>query len=316
MNSVISIRGLTKRYRGCDALMGVDLDVPKGVVFAVLGENGAGKTTMIKILTGFLKADSGTASVLGLDCGRDALEIRRRVGYVSDSPAMYEWMRVEEIGWFAAGFYPDGFLTRYHELLDEFEVPLGRKLKSLSKGQRAKVALALSISHEPDLLIMDEPTSGLDPVVRRQFLESMVDRAATGRTVLLSSHHVNEVERVADYVAIVHGGKLRLCQPLADLKESVTELTLSLKDPAVAVPIPDCEVLNLSQSGRPCRMTVQSISDEQIEQLRSHSSIVELAQTTPSLEDIFVACTHGSVPGMETDGDDAFSGEAHGVKAG
>ena len=102
MDSVISIRGITKRFRGCDALDGVSFEVPSGVVFALLGENGAGKTTLIKILTGFLAADAGRAEVLGMDCVKEALEIRRRIGYVSDQPAMYDWMRVEEIGWFTS----------------------------------------------------------------------------------------------------------------------------------------------------------------------------------------------------------------------
>src|SRR6056297_250464 len=221
MQPLISIQNLEKRYRDCEALAGVSLEVPPGVVFALLGENGAGKTTMIKCLTGFEQPTAGSAKILGLDCHRDALEIRRRIGYVSDQPALYDWMRIDEIGWFTAAFYPTGYLKRYHELIAHYELPVGRKIRQLSKGQRAKVALSLAIAHDPDLLILDEPTSGLDPVVRRHFLESMVDRAAVGKTVFLSSHQINEVERVADWVAIMHQGKIRLMQPLVELKEAV-----------------------------------------------------------------------------------------------
>ena len=157
-------------FRGCEALQGVDLNIESGSVFSLLGENGAGKTTLIRILTGFQRPSSGTVRVLGLDPITDALEIRRRIGYVSDSPALYEWMRVDEIGWFASSFYPDGFLKNYRDMLAQYDLPTNRKIKHLSKGQRAKVALALAVAHDPELLILDEPTSGLDPLVRRDFL--------------------------------------------------------------------------------------------------------------------------------------------------
>ncbi len=117
-------------------------------------------------------------------------------------------------------------------------MPSGVKLKHLSKGQRAKVALALATAHDPQLLILDEPTSGLDPMVRRQFLESMVDRAALGRTVLLSSHQISEVERVADWIAILHQGELKLVQPLDELKRSTSIVTATLDDPSATLPLP------------------------------------------------------------------------------
>jgi len=113
MSDCIQIEGLTMNFRGCQALRGVDLKIQTGAVFSLLGENGAGKTTLIRILTGFQRPSGGKVRVLGLDPVRDALEIRRRIGYVSDSPALYEWMRIDEIGWFASSFYPDGFLKKY-----------------------------------------------------------------------------------------------------------------------------------------------------------------------------------------------------------
>ena len=140
------------------------------------------------------------------------------MGYVPERPTLYEWMTVEEIGWFTAGFYGERFLPEYRRLVAQFGLPGRRKIKSLSKGMRAKVALSLAMAHDPDLLVLDEPTSGLDALVRREFLESMVDRAATGKTVFLSSHQIAEVERVADIVAILHRGKLVLVERLDDLK--------------------------------------------------------------------------------------------------
>lgn len=195
MSTVVEATGLTKGFRGCDALQGVDLKVPAGVVFALLGENGAGKTTLIRILTGFLPADAGRARILDLDCQTQSMQIRRRVGYVSDAPALYDWMTAEQIGWFTSAFYPDGFQLRYRELIAQFEVPLSRKLKRLSKGQRAKVALALAVAHEPDLLILDEPTGGLDPLVRRQ-LRLITTRTRAPEQYSTSSGQANTDRRV------------------------------------------------------------------------------------------------------------------------
>ena len=294
MQPIIKIDKLTKHYRHCRALESVDLEVPAGVVFALLGENGAGKTTLIKCLTGFEQPTSGQASILGLDCRREALEVRRRVGYVSDQPMLYDWMRPDEIGWFTSAFYAEGFLPRYGELLSRYEVPINRKLRQLSKGQRAKVALALATAHDPDVLILDEPTSGLDPVVRRQFLESMVDRAALGKTVFLSSHQISEVERVADWVAIVHEGKLRVVRPLEALKSEVCDLRITLTDAMVEIPLPEAEVLSQSRSGRQVRLMVLKPSEEDVTAIEQASGVVGVERLHPTLEEIFVAATHGA----------------------
>ena len=292
---VIRAAGLEMRYPGCDALQGVDLNVKSGTVFALLGENGAGKTTMIRILTGFQKPTAGECRVCGLDPMRDALEIRRLIGYVSDAPALYDWMTVSEIGWFAASFYPPGFVERYQELLHEYELPGERKIKVLSKGQRAKVALSLALAHDPELLILDEPTSGLDPLVRREFLESMVDRASAGRTVFLSSHQIAEVERVADTVAILHGGKFRLCGELVDLKDTISEVTVNVDDPLQSLPtLPDsAELLSEETEGRQRRMIVRGFSDTMREQLLARSGVLAVRSRPASLEELFVACTRG-----------------------
>lgn len=290
---VISLQNVCKRYGRTKALDHVSLDIPPGIVFALLGENGAGKTTMIRILTGFLKPDEGTATVLGHSSVKSGLEIRRQIGYVSDAPALYEWMTAEEIGWFTSAFYDESFPDRYLELLAAFDVPTGVKLKSLSKGQRAKVALALATAHDPKLLILDEPTSGLDPMVRRQFLESMVDRAALGRTVLLSSHQINEVERVADWVAILHQGHLKLVQPLETLKHRTSIVTATMDDPAATLALPKGNVLTESQNGRQMRWVVQDLADDWRASYQDETGVAELDAQSATLEEIFVAvCDH------------------------
>jgi ABC-2 type transport system ATP-binding protein len=290
---VITLQNVSKRFGRTVALDRVNLEVPEGVVFALLGENGAGKTTMIRILTGFTKPDEGHASVLGCSSISSGLEIRRQIGYVSDAPALYEWMTPEEIGWFTSAFYDELFPDRYRELLASFDVPTGTKLKHLSKGQRAKVALALATAHDPRLLILDEPTSGLDPMVRRQFMESMVDRAALGRTVLLSSHQISEVERVADWVAILHQGQLKLVQPLDALKNSTHIVTATIDDPAATVPLPPGEVLTETQHARQVRWIVRDLPTDWRAQYERSEGVNDVRAETASLEEIFVAvCDH------------------------
>lgn len=293
---VVSIEQLTVAFPGCEALRGVDLKVERGTVTALLGENGAGKTTLIRVLTGFLRPTAGRCQVLGLDPVHDALEIRRRVGYVADAPALYDWMRVGEIGWFAASFYEPGFLDRYREAVAHYEVREDRKIRHLSKGQRAKIALALALAHDPELLILDEPTSGLDPLVRREFLESMLDRVATGRTVLLSSHQIAEVERVADTVAILHDGRFRITDSLAELRDNVCEVTVSLDDPLVELPDfdPPAELLHDQLEGRQRRLIIRDADEDSLAAWRSRPGVVGIQVRPATLDELFAACVRGN----------------------
>ncbi len=295
MNDCIEVAGLAMHFRGCQALRKVDLAIPRGSVCALLGENGAGKTTLIRILTGFQRPTSGSVRVLGLDPVRDALAIRRRIGYVSDTPALYQWMRIDEIGSFASAFYPAGYLDNYHELITRYELPAHRKIKHLSKGQRAKVALALAVSNDPELLILDEPTSGLDPLVRRAFLESMVERAARGRTVLLSSHQISEIERVADRMAIIHDGQVHLNGVLADMRNEVVEVTFSVTDPLAVLPVLDApgEVLSEQKSGRQVRWIARDRDNSIEKKILQWPGVHSVRSRPASLEELFVACTHG-----------------------
>lgn len=288
MNSVIRLHKVTKRYRDQLALDDVSLDIPAGVVVALLGENGAGKTTALRILLGLVEPDAGEATVLDRDALTHGEEIRRLVGYVPERPTLYEWMTVAEIGWFAAGFYPTGYLAKYRDLVGQFELPEGRKIKELSKGTRAKVALSLAMAHEPEVLILDEPTSGLDPLVRREFLESMVDVAAAGRTVLLSSHQIGEVERVADMVAIIKKGKLLAVERLDDLKSQTRELTVTLRNGApLSAEVPG-DIISRQQRDRQWRFLVKHLDESRLDQLRGSAEVHEVAVRSPSLEEIFV----------------------------
>lgn len=290
MEPVIEVKNVSKSFRKTVALDGVSFDVPPGVVFAVLGENGAGKTTLIRSLLGLERQDSGTLRMLGMDPVKDGLAIRRRTGYVSDSPALYKWMTVRQIAHFTASFYPEGFLASFDAMAKNFDLDLDQRIKNLSKGGQAKVALALSMAHQPELLILDEPTSGLDAIVRRHFLESMIDIAAQGRTVLLSSHQIGEVERVADWVAVVRKGQLVACDELANLKARFERWIVTVDSPESVIDTGQCQLVSHEGQGRKRQQLVLfDAAVGSIDRFRQQESIVDVEVHCASLEEIFVA---------------------------
>ena len=295
--AVIRLEGLTKLYRQHVAVNRLTLEVPEGSVFGLLGENGAGKTTTIQMLLGLVAPFAGRVSVLGLDPSRQGLDVRRRVGYVPEAPMLYEWMSVTDIGWFASGFHDAcnggraGYQSRYAELTKGFNLVPGQKIKTLSKGMKAKVSLALALASDPSLLILDEPTSGLDLMVRREFLESMVDLAGAGRTVLLSSHQIGEVERVASHVALLRTGQLILAEPLDELKSKTFALTLTFasRDHPPAPPESmGLELIDAADAPRQARWLVRARDRAAVETTRSIPGVESLEVETPSLEEIYV----------------------------
>lgn len=288
MTPALRLSQLSKRFGRVVALDGVSFEVPPGRVCALLGANGAGKSTAIRILLGLEQTDSGFAEVLGMDSQRHSLEVRRATGYMPERPTLYDWMTVDETGWFAAGFYPPGFQRTYQQYIDRFQLDGAQKIKHLSKGTRAKVSLSLALAHKPDLLVLDEPTSGLDPLVRREFLESMVDVAAEGRTVLLSSHQVSEVERVADMVVVLLGGKLVCVEDLDDLKRSTREVTMTLADIRSVPPAMPGDVLAHVPAGHEHVWMVRNLNEDQLAE-NCRAADVPFQVHPPSLEDILLA---------------------------
>ena len=222
--NAIETTGLRKSYKGKLALDSVDLVVPAGSVCALLGANGAGKSTLMKILAGLQKADGGSATLLGKDPWKEANELRLQVAYVAEKPKFYDWMTVANTGWFASGFYPSGFEANFQQICQRLKLDPSVKLSALSKGGYAKVALAVALAMDPKVLLLDEPTSGLDLFTRRDFLSGMVELAGEGKTVLISSHNLAEVERVASQVVFIEGGRVILNQPMEALKRRLVRL--------------------------------------------------------------------------------------------
>jgi ABC-2 type transport system ATP-binding protein len=206
----IETAGLRKTYDGVEALRGLNLQVPAGSICGFLGRNGAGKTTTIKVLLGMARPTAGTARVFGLpvDEQQASVEIRRRTGFVSDDKDLYGYMTVGGMVRFTAAMYPRWRADLQERYLRQFELPLDRHVKALSRGMRSKLALLLALCRGADLLILDEPTSGLDPAAIEEVLQAVVAHVADAKTtVFFSSHQIAEVEQIADYVAIVDRGR-------------------------------------------------------------------------------------------------------------
>lgn len=292
MDPAIDIRGLSKHFGKKTAVAGLHLCVPRGSIFALLGDNGAGKTTTIRMLTGLLQPDKGRATILGHDCWHAAVPLRHRVGYVPERPRFYDWMTVGEIGWFTAGFHGPRFLRRYQELIARFQLEPKAKLQRLSKGQYAKVALALALAPDPEVLILDEPTSGLDLLTRRQFLSSMVDLASDGRTILISSHQIAEVERVASHVAFLAQGRLLLAAPMEELRQRIVRLRLRY----AALP-PDASslgtVLQRNGTGKQWQIVIKDPDPEAVAALRAAEGIHDFEEGPLGLEEVYCALLAG-----------------------
>jgi len=235
-----------------------------------------------------LPADSGSATILGQDCWKAATALKSRVAYVPERPRYYDWMTVAEIGWFAAGFHAKEFLPHYQQWTGKFLLDPKARLSQLSKGQYAKVGLALALAIEPQVLILDEPTSGLDLLVRQDFLTSMVGLAAEGRTILISSHQIAEVERVASHVAFIAQGKLLLTAAIEELRQRIVRLKVRYEGQP-----PDGAnlgtVLQRNGSGKEWQAVLQDPRAAALESLPQAEGIQDVEVTTLHLEEIYCA---------------------------
>jgi ABC-2 type transport system ATP-binding protein len=228
----IEVSRLTRRFGAKAALDDVSLTVPAGGVFGLIGANGAGKTTLIKHLLGMLRAEQGSVRVFGQDPIANPVGVLGRIGYLSEDRDLPDWMRVRELMNYTQAFFPNWDERYAEELREAFDLNPNARIKTLSRGQRARAGLLAALGHRPPLLVLDEPSSGLDPVVRRDILSAIIRTIAEeGRTVLFSSHLLDEVERVADRVAIINQGRLLLTASMDEVKERHRRVTLRFNLP-------------------------------------------------------------------------------------
>jgi ABC-2 type transport system ATP-binding protein len=294
-DSVIDIRGVTRRFGPKAALDNVTLAVPRGVVFGLVGPNGAGKTTLIKHILGLLRPTSGTVCVFDRDPVADPPGVLGRIGYLDEENDLPGWMRMGEIIRYTRAFYP-AWDDRYaEELRQTFALDLGARIRTLSKGQRARVGLLLALAHRPELLLLDEPSAGLDPVVRRDIVAAVIRTAAEeGRTVLFSSHLLHEVERVADHIALINHGRVSFSGTLDEVKEAHLLLTLHFAEPR---PNPPALTGALAWEGAGREWTaVWRGRRTELSTVVAASGGRVVEERVPSLDEIFVAAV-GTHPG-------------------
>lgn len=230
MNNAIRTENLVKKFGRVEALRGLDLAVPEGTVYALVGPNGAGKTTVIKILMNIFGATRGRAEVLGLDSTRLRGQYFSSIGYVSENQELPEWMRLDSFLAYLRPFYPSWDRKLENELVGQFDLPLDRKLRNLSRGMRMKAALASALAYHPKLIVLDEPFTGLDPLVRDELIQGLLERAEES-TILISSHDLAEIESFASHIGYLEQGQLRFSEELTTLVERFREVELTFDTP-------------------------------------------------------------------------------------
>jgi ABC-2 type transport system ATP-binding protein len=236
MSAAIETRFLTKQYRRTVALDRVTLEIPEHAVYALVGANGAGKTTLIRLLMNIFQPSGGTATVLGMASGEMSGRAFERIAYVSENQEIPDAMTIGGLLDYVRPFYPQWDTELEVQLVRQFDLPLERKLKHLSRGMRMKAALASVLAYRPALIVLDEPFSGLDPLVRDELIESLKERSAE-TTVFLSSHDMSEVESFATHVGFLEEGKLLFSERLSALADRFREVVVTMNGTAeTAIP--------------------------------------------------------------------------------
>ncbi|MFJ8056687.1 ATP-binding cassette domain-containing protein [Streptomyces sp. NPDC096142] len=284
----IEVSGLHKSFGRTHALDGLDLTVDTGEVHGFLGPNGSGKSTTIRVLLGLLRADSGTARLLGRDPWTDAVELHRRVAYVPGDVTLWRNLSGGEVIDLYGRLRGGLDTSRRAELIDRFELDPGKQGRTYSKGNRQKVALVAAFASDVDLLILDEPTSGLDPLMEEVFRRCVEEERDRGRTVLLSSHILGEVEELCDRVSIIRRGRTVETGSLSDLRHLTrTSVTAELADtPRRLATLPGVHDLDIQ--GRRVRLQVESDQLTAVLRSLSETGVRSLTSRPPTLEELFL----------------------------
>ena len=288
----IDVAGLVKRFGTRAVLDSIDLRVPRGQVIGLLGLNGSGKSTLIKCLLGLLKADEGSATVLGTDAWQLADREKARIGYVPQEATLYPWLTVRQTVAYVSSFYSRWDRAWGEELLRRWDLPLGHRVGPLSVGQKQKLALVLALGHRPELLILDEPVASLDPVARRWFLETVLETAGDGAgTVLFSTHITSDLERVASHVALLREGKVMFHDEIDVLKDRVKRLRIEAQaDLPADLHLPG--TLRQEVRGRQALVTVDGVDAGLVAGIRDRFA-AEVVVDNLNLEEIFLELHDG-----------------------
>jgi ABC-2 type transport system ATP-binding protein len=288
MANVIEIDGLVKTFGSFRALDGLDLSVAPGEVHGFLGPNGSGKTTTIRVLLGLLRRDSGAVAMLGLDPWSQAVELHRRLAYVPGDVTLWPKLTGGEIIDLFARLRGDLEPGRRDLLLERFELDPTKRARTYSKGNRQKVALVAALASSAEVLLLDEPTSGLDPLMEAAFQECMREAQRDGRTVLLSSHILAEVEALCDRVSIIRNGRTVQSGTLEDLRRRThTSITATTRAPVVGLDsVPGVEVVEAADDL--VRLHVDPERLDEVVRLLTEAGLTSLVSTPPTLEELFL----------------------------
>jgi ABC-2 type transport system ATP-binding protein len=297
--NVITIKKLVKYFDGRCVLDGINLNVPRGCIYGLLGRNGAGKTTIIRILLGLEPPTRGRTFLLDAESSELSAKVRGRIGCVSEGHNLIQGYKVSRLIKLCKDLSLQWNDEFFEHLIETFRLPVDRRVKELSMGMRAQLNLALAMAIDPELLILDDPTLGLDTVARRQFIELAIDIIQKqGRTILFSSHILSDVERIADRIGILAAGKLIVDCPLEELKERVKKLRVIFPE-AAPQNLYLTEIVNQKIKGREMVMTVANWNEQKQTILDTFkpSSCTEIPM---SLEDIFIECTRPNPIAVES----------------
>jgi len=289
---VLETKGLTKYFSKKAALENFDLKIPQGCICGFIGRNGAGKTTAIKLLLGFLEPTAGSSSVLGCDSMSLTPEIRQRIGYVTEGHMLFRGMTISQLEKFQKPFFKGKWDDKFFaEMIEYFELSKKQKIKHLSNGQRAQVSLALALAPHPELLIMDDPSLGLDPAIRRQFLQGIIRLIMQdGRTVLFSSHILSDVERVSNRIVVLDKGRLRANCSIDKFRESVRKARFAFKE-TIPQNIEIEGLLNYRILGKELEVVLVETSDEKIKEWATAVKAENYEIIPMNLEDQFIEFT-------------------------
>jgi ABC-2 type transport system ATP-binding protein len=292
MSDVIATHRLTKHYGSKCVVDSLNLRVAQGTVYGFLGRNGAGKSTAIKMMLGMVRPGFGRAELLGEDSQELRPETRSRIAYLAEGHPLYRWMTIGDAVRFTRSFYTTWNDELLEQILDHFELSRRSKIRRLSGGQQAQVSLSLAVAPDPELLILDDPTLGLDTVVRRDFLESLIQIIQRKkRTILFSSHILGDVERVADRIGILVDGVLRVDCPTDHFKESIRKVVLQFdKEPPE---FPSCQGLVSNRTVGPKRELILVGYSDEHRRLAESLSPRSLEVLELNLEEAFIEYTRG-----------------------
>ncbi|HEX8359901.1 MAG TPA: ABC transporter ATP-binding protein [Longimicrobium sp.] len=290
----VATHGLVKRYGGETALDGVELRVPEGAVYVLVGANGAGKSTTLRVLMNLERPDAGTAEVFGMDTARDGARVRAQVGYVPErQDHRYGWMTAARLLRHVAAYYPSWDAAYADHLCTAFGLRLDRRVGAASKGEARRLQLVLALAHRPPLLLLDEPTDGLDPVVRRRTLTLLAEHLADSpATIIVSTHQIYEMESLADHVGVLSQGRLVAQMPRDQLQRTVRRYRAAVPEGWEAPPGLQVAGMRRSSAGREVQCTLVGEEREVAERLALAGA--EVREVTPlGLEDAALAFLPG-----------------------